>query len=93
MQFFSKIAHLIMVTTASKDRFNLPKDYYVEVKPWITVTLLLTMWGALPILAFFPNALDVVINDGIGDFIEENRFALIKLFNVQVWVSCHMQET
>ena len=81
-----------MVTTETKDRFNLPKDYYVEVQPWITVTILLTMWGALPILAFFPNALDVVINDGIGDFIEENRFALIKLFNVQVWVSCHAME-
>ena len=77
-----------MMTTPSKDRrFNLPKDYYVQVQPWITLSLLCTMWGILPALAFFPNALDMVLNDTLADFIEKNRFILIKLFNVQVWVS------
>lgn len=72
--------------TAETKRFNLPRDYYVPVNPLITVAVVSVMWLALPTLAFFPNALDAVINDSVGDFIERNRYNLIKLFNVQVWV-------
>ena len=80
------------MTTSYKERFNLRKDYYVQIDPRITVTLLSTMWGLLPLLAFFPNALDMVLNDTVADFIEENRFILVKFFNVQVWVSCHCRK-
>jgi len=78
------------MTTSYKERFNLRKDYYVQIDPRITITLLSTMWGLLPLLAFFPNALDMVLNDTVADFIEENRFILVKFFNVQVWL--HMIE-
>ena len=70
----------------TKERYNLPKDYFVQVNQKITFCTLLTMWGLLPMLAFCPNSLDMVINDTVGDWIEQNRFVLIKLFNVQVWV-------
>jgi len=71
-------------------RFNLPQDYYVTVHPLMTVAVIAVMWILFPMLAFFPNALDFVVNDTIGDFIEENRYNLIKMFNVQVWL--HMIE-
>lgn len=74
----------------TKERYNLPKDYFVQVNQKITFCTLLTMWGLLPMLAFCPNSLDMVINDTVGDWIEQNRFVLIKLFNVQVWL--HMIE-
>ena len=67
-------------------RFNLPQDYYVTVHPLMTVAVIAVMWILFPTLAFFPNALDFVVNDTIGDFIEDNRYNLIKMFNVQVWV-------
>ena len=70
----------------TENRFNLPQDYYVTVQPLMTVAVIAVMWILFPTLAFFPNALDFVVNDTIGDFIEENRYNLIKMFNVQVWV-------
>merc|ERR1712062_357578 len=72
------------------NRFNLPQDYYVRVHPLMTVAVIAVMWILFPTLAFFPNALDFVVNNTIGDFIEENRYNLVKMFNVQVWL--HMIE-
>lgn len=71
---------------AKTARFNLPRDYHVTVNPLITIGMVSIWWLTLPTLAFFPNALDWLLNDTIGDFIEENRYTLVKLFNVQVWV-------
>lgn len=70
-----------------KKRFNLPTNYYVNVHPLITVSMVSILWVIFPILAFSPNALDFAINDKFGDFIEENRYNLVKLFNAQLWVS------
>ena len=70
----------------TENLFNLPPDYYVRVHPGMTVAVIAVMWILFPTLAFFPNALDFVVNDTVGDFIEDNRYNLIKLFNVQVWV-------
>ena len=71
--------------------FNLPEDYYVSVHPLKTVAVITVMWILFPLLAFSPNALDFVINGTIcekfGDFVEDNRYYLIKLFNVQLWVN------
>ena len=74
-----------------ENMFHLPKDYYVSVHPLKSVTVITVLWGLFPMLAFFPNALDFVINgtfcESFGDFVEDHRYNLIKLFNVQVWVS------
>ena len=67
-------------------RFNLPKDYYVQVHPLITLTVVAILWVLFPTFAFCPNALDFAVNDSVGDFIEGHRFNLVKLFNAQVWV-------
>ena len=71
--------------------FHLPVDYYVSVHPVKTVAVIAVMWILFPLLAFSPNALDFVINgticESFGDFVEDHRYYLIKLFNVQVWVN------
>ena len=73
--------------TAVKPRFHLPPDYYVRVNPGITLSVVGFLWIVFPIVAFFPNALDFIINDYFGDILEKNRSNLVRLFNVQVWVS------
>ena len=68
-------------------RFHLPPDYYVRVNPGITLSIVGFLWIVFPIIAFFPNALDFIINDYFGDILERNSSNLVRLFNVQVWVS------
>ena len=73
--------------TAVKPRFHLPPDYYVRVSPGITLSVVGFLWIVFPIIAFFPNSLDFIINDYFGEILERNSSNLVRLFNVQVWVS------
>lgn len=75
------------MTSINKQRFNLPRDYYVSVNPLTSALVVSVMWVLFPTFAFFPNALDFAINESIGDFIENNRYNLLKLFNIQLWVN------
>ncbi len=65
----------------------MPGDYYRKVNPFLAVIVVSVFWFLLPCMAFFPNALDLIWNDRLGDFIERNHFNLIKAFNVILWVS------
>lgn len=76
-----------IMTSVARQRFNLPKDYYVSVHPLVTVSVVSVMWILFPTFAYFPNALDFAINETIGDFIENNRYNLLKIFNIQLWVN------
>ena len=73
--------------TTVKPRFHLPPDYYVRVSPGITLSVVGFLWIVFPIIAFFPNSLDFIINDYFGEILERNSANLVRLFNVQVWVS------
>jgi hypothetical protein len=68
------------------ERFHLPKNYYKSVHPMVTVATITTIWGILPVLAFFPNSMDWIIPDPIDDYIEDFHYKLIKLWNVFLWV-------
>ena len=68
------------------ERYHLPPNYYVQVSPWISLSVVGFMWILFPIFAFCPNSLDFIINDYFGDILERNSHYLVKLFNVQVWV-------
>merc|ERR1711971_680678 len=72
--------------TTVKPRFHLPPDYYVRGNPGITLSVVGFLWIVFPIIAFFPNALDFIINDYFGDILERNSSNLVRLFNVQVWM-------
>ena len=73
--------------SVTKERYNLPPNYYVQISPCVSLSVVGFLWILFPILAFCPNALDLIINDYLGDILERNSHYLVKLFNAQVWVS------
>ena len=73
--------------SVTKERYNLPPNYYVQISPCVSLSVVGFLWILFPILAFCPNALDFIINDYLGDILEKNSHYLVKLFNAQVWVS------